>query len=92
MWDAVSPPHPASVGLTRLRDVVPVRRVELVVPGQDFAEEVLVVVLVIILVRLLVERGVPREAGGRGGGLSLAPRPPAPRGRPVPRPALTGCT
>jgi len=70
-------PHVSSpsAGLTRLRDVIPVWRVELVVPGQDFAEEILVVVLVVILVCLLVERGVPGEAGGEGGELSLVHGP-----------------
>lgn len=74
-------PRPTpGTGLTRLRDVIPVRWVELIVPGQDFAEEVLVVVLVVILVCLLIEGGVPREAEGWDGGSAwpLAPGLPWP--------------
>lgn len=43
---------------TRIRDFIPVRRVELVIACQDFSEQVLIVVFVIILIALVIERGV----------------------------------
>lgn len=83
---------PHTVGLTRLRDVVPVWRVKLIVPGQDFAEEVLVVVLIVFLLCLFIEGGVPRKAGGQCWGTQPRSWPTAPHSHPIPHPALTGCT
>lgn len=56
-------------GGTRVRDFVPVRRVELVIACEDFPEEVLVVVFVIVLIAFIIEGGVtgqPGEAERRG--------------------------
>lgn len=54
---------------TRIRDFVPVRRVELVIACKDFSEQVLIVVFVIILIAFVIEGGVTRqpEEPGRPG-------------------------
>lgn len=46
---------------TRIRDFVPVRRVELVIACKDFSEQVLIVVFVIILIAFVIEGGVTRQ-------------------------------
>lgn len=49
--------------LTRIWNVIPIRRVKLIVPGQNLQEEVLVTTVRVLLVAVVVERRVSGQAG-----------------------------
>lgn len=53
----------SSKSLTRIGNVVPIRRVKLVVAGQNLQKEVLVATVRVVLVAVVVERRVSGQAG-----------------------------